>query len=487
MKTLLISLCFVFLSNAVVAKDEHLQIEKLAGQVLESRPDAMTLAQIKEIVANEQADVRISYENLLQAQKKIAVARAAYFPYGLGTVALLSYLNAWSPIILVELVTSLPSKWYNVQSEKNMRWAQSYSLKSLRENIKNQVAILYYQILKEEASLHLVNLEILLIEKLLRTTEERIALGLAQQEELSSLELRLLDMRDISLKFSGYLAEEKSAFNQMIAKTSTEAASIKLQPVGSFLTRDMVGMELDSMVETALNRSYEITAAQYMVNAAYKNQRSVGWSILSFSGIGFGYWSRVKVAGSKIDQARLNRDLVTSNIENDVHVFASKYSRAFGHFEHDAEMFNDTALFTRGELARFKSGDSSLDRLIETEVLYLRDFNEMVVSHYDSLIALDNLERVVLGSVKDPGVQMADVEVTLVNKMIGIKGNIDTRTVKKVTYTFDNEGVSERVSFSRGNGFSSRVIISESNEVISGNVKIEFNNGEIFKKQFRFE
>jgi len=487
MKTLLISLCFVFLSNAVVAKDEHLQIEKLAGQVLESRPDAMTLAQIKEIVANEQADVRMSYENLLQAQKKIAAARAAYFPYGLGTVALLAYLNAWSPVILVELVTSLPSKWYNVQSEKNMRWAQNYSYKSLRENIKNQVAILYYQILKEEASLHLVNLEIRLVEQLLRTTEERVAMGLAQQDELSSVELRLLDMRDIALKFAGYLAEEKSAFNQMIAKTSSEAETIKLQPVGTFLSRDAVGMELNSMVETALNRSYEITAAKYMVTAAYKNQRSVGWSILSFSGIGFGYWGRVKVAGSKIDQARLNRDLVTSNIENDVHVLASKYNRAFGHFEHDVEMFNDTALFTRAELARFNAGESSLDRLIETEVLYLRDYNEMVVSHYDSLIALDSLERVVLGSVKEPGVQMADVEVTLENSAIAIKGQLDTRTVKKVTYAFDNEGIRERVSFSRSTGFSSRVIISEMNDVISGSVKIEFNNGEIFKKQFRFE
>jgi hypothetical protein len=125
--------------------------------------------------------------------------------------------------------------------------------------------------------------------------------------------------------------------------------------------------------------------------------------------------------------------------------------------------------------------------LIETEVLYLRDYNEMVVSHYDSLIALDSLERVVLGSVKEPGVQMADVEVTLENSAIAIKGQLDTRTVKKVTYAFDNEGIRERVSFSRSTGFSSRVIISEMNDVISGSVKIEFNNGEIFKKQFRFE
>src|SRR5690606_18025466 len=139
--------------------------------------------------------------------------RAQYFPYGLGTVGILYYLNSFNPLILVELVTSLPSKIYNVQKEKNLRMATVYSNKALALNIRNQVENLYYTVLKEESSLQLAELELYLLETIYSSMEERVALGLESSLELRNLELRILDIRDIVLKFQAYLVEEKSAFN----------------------------------------------------------------------------------------------------------------------------------------------------------------------------------------------------------------------------------------------------------------------------------
>src|SRR5690606_10361066 len=103
-----------------------------------------------------------------------------------------------------------------------------------------------------------------------------------------------------------YLSAEKAAFNLLISQTPVEGAKVQLQPVGKFLDSNEYAIDAETLKMQALDRSPEIVAAKYMVTAAAKAKKSTGWSILSFSGIGFGYWGRIQVAGSKVEQARLN-------------------------------------------------------------------------------------------------------------------------------------------------------------------------------------
>lgn len=376
----------------------HVDIELAASQVFTKDGSEVSLDEVRAQVINDQLDVRISYERLLQAQKRIAEARAQYFPYGLGTVAALYFLNAWTPLILIELVTSLPSKIYQVQTEKNMRLAAKYDHIALRENVKNQIATLYYTILKEEAGLKLMRQEILLMEELMGVVDEQIALGLAQFEERQRIELRLLDLRDMALRFDGFLAEEKAAFNELIG-VGPEVA-LKLEPVRPFLTSETVRLTAAEVAARAVENSPEIVSAQYRIQAARRNRSSVKWSILSFSGIGFGHWSRVQVAGSKIEQAKLDKELVTSNISAGAQLALKKYQRQVGSYEKETIALDATTMFMRGQRATFDGGQSSLDRLIEVELLYLRDFSEWTIAHYDALIRLDDLARAYQGSLQ---------------------------------------------------------------------------------------
>jgi len=369
----------------------HGDVEIAASQIFTKDGSELSLEEVRSQVINDQLDVRISYERLLQAQKKIAEARAQYFPYGVGTVAALYFLNSWTPLILIELVTSLPSKIYQVQSEKNMRMAAKYDHIALRENVKNQIATLYYTILKEEAGLHLMRQEILLMEELMGVIDEQIELGLAQFEDRQRIELRLLDLRDISLRFSSFLAEEKAAFNELIG--NGPEADLKLEPVRPFLTSSTVQTPVADVTRVAVENSPEIVSAQYRIQAARRSRSSVKWSILSFSGIGFGHWSRVQVAGSKITEAKLNKELVTANIKAGAQLSYSKFQRQVGSYAKETIALEATSVYMRGERAMYDAGQSSLDRLIEVELLYLRDFSEWAIAHYDALIRLDDLAR----------------------------------------------------------------------------------------------
>jgi hypothetical protein len=468
------------------ASDLHLKLPETAYSILAPKANALTLKQVEDSVVNDQLDVQISYERLLQAQRKIGQARAQYFPYGLGTVATLYLMNIWNPILLVELVTSLPSKVYNVQSEKNMKMATLYSNEALEANIKNQIATLYYTILKEEGVLKISKMQLELLETLYIVTKEKVAVGLSTEQELRSLEMRLLDLRDICLKFAGYLSAEKAAFNLLVSQTPVEGSKVQLQPVAKFLDSAEFGIDAETLKLQALDRSPEIVAANYMVTAASKAKKSTAWSILSFNGIGFGYWGRIQVAGSKIDQARVNRDLVETTLANQTYVLNNTFRRTLDHFESEKTVFNDTAIFYESEFARFNAQDIALDRLLESEIIYLKDFAEMVTAHYDSLIKLNDLERAVLGSAKGTVTELEKINVVTAELDNG-KTSLSIKTdedVKSVQYVFDNTGWYPMTITNAATGFGIVLKVSDV-DVFTGHVNVTTKNGKIITKKFK--
>lgn len=397
--TFLLSLTLIIQSGFAFAEDIHLNIQEHANKVLVAPEGALTVDQVKEIVAGDHINVKIAYERLLQAQSSISVARAKYFPYGVGSVYTLSTAGSLSPLILVELITSLPSKWYTVKKEKNLKSAQKYNFLSLRENIKNQVASIYYNYLREKTYIDMTALQLTLTEKLLETAQIRVDIGLEDADKLSELKLRVLDLRDIYLKYSGYLNEEQAAINMMLNLTPEAGAGVKFAPVAPFLSGADYQMSVDEMLLGTVENSYEVKAANYMVKAAYNSKRSTQWSILSFSGLGFGYWARVQFSQSKIEEATVLRELTRENVVNQIYTKDTIFQNSLKFYESEQEIYSETKYFMEGNLDLFNSNDLELAELLESEILYLKDFSEMLAAHYDSLVNLDGLERAVLKSV----------------------------------------------------------------------------------------
>jgi outer membrane protein TolC len=493
MLRILLSTCLMLIiSSTGWANDIHLSLEKRANEVLMPKQSALSLEQVQQMVANDDIDAQIAYEKLLQAQRKIGEARAQFFPYGLGTVGAMYLLNIWNPILLVELVTSIPSKVFSVQSEKNMSMAEKYSLAALRENVKNQIAHLYYDILKEEAALKLTKIQISLHETLLTAFQEKAALGLSNEQDVKSVERRLLTLRDAYLKFSGYLAVEKSAFNMMMARNPSEAKSMELQPVTDFLdtTQDKM-MNVNGMISSAVAHSNEIMAADYMIAAASKNRKSIKWSILTFNGIGFGYWARVQVAGSQIREAQLNRQLIEENLVNQVYVAEKGFRSSLELLKSEQDLLADTEFYMNSEIARFKNDVIPVDELIETELIYLKDFNELLMAHYSSLIKLSDLDRVVMNETEtsDKRVEAA-VEVKMNNyKRNWYSLSLTTQKdshIKQVDYSFtDKMGLRPMTSYSSGNGFGVNLKLYTPDSV-EGTVTITYDNGSTATKTFKF-
>ena len=490
MKNLIILILTFTFSFQVLAKEYALQILEQTQSVLETRDNALSLEQAKELAVGDNIDVKIAYERLFQAQRKINLARAQFFPYGVGDVAVIYFTNAFSTLILIELATSIPMKWYNVKKEKHLRNAEAWSLKALTENIKNQTALLYYNILKEESMLRLTSYELKLMEELIAARAVEAQVGVYDANDLRDLRYRFLNLRDEYLKFEAYLAEEKAAMKMLLNLPYT--TDLVLQPVASFLNDTDFDLDVESLALMAQNRSYEVKSAEQVVQAAYDSKRSTQWSILSFSGIGFGYLANVRMEKSKVREAQYRLEATRENIYNNVYTRSGMFRNSVEFFLNEKIISDTTEKFMKGQLEVFNKGELAVSELIESELYYLRDFRDMLRAHYNAYVRLDDLERVVQGNVDE--LLYADARFSVLAEQSETMTYISlvdpdglSDEIESVTYVFENQNVNDIKSFRSRSNFSVRVSNRNLSFPIILKAQVIFRNGEIVTKKIKIK
>ncbi|MDO9182905.1 MAG: TolC family protein, partial [Bacteriovorax sp.] len=68
----------------------------------------------------------------------------------------------------------------------------------------------------------------------------------------------------------------------------------------------------------AVNNSKEISQFDYLISAASKQKKGVSVSWISWSGVGFDYFSRVRIASDEVTKIELNKKKAIYELENQV-------------------------------------------------------------------------------------------------------------------------------------------------------------------------
>jgi hypothetical protein len=477
------------------ASSVHLNVEQKASSILDQKQSGINLAKAKELAVGEGVNVRMAYQKVLQAQKEISVARAQFFPYGTGLIFNYNAYAVWNSLILVELITSLPTKYYNVRRNRNLSTAQNYQLAALKENLKNEIAKIYYGVLKQEAIIKLVELELKLLEKLYSTTDDRVALGLSNGNDLLKVEQRVLSLRDDLLKFKAYHVREKEAFNNILSRNPKQARSIKLQPVNTLLTGSEASLSTSEMINLAKVNSPEIKASKFMISAAFNQKRSTQWSLLSFSGIGFGYWGKVRVSKSRLNEMHLLSERTENSVVNNVYTKESEFKNSVNYLKSGQGILSETKAFMKSNVDLFKAGEIALDVLLESQILYVKDYRETVMANYSALASLDSLGRSALTdlNVKTP----VRVAAPVVNSKkavlsasqrgrrlkIWVKNPTNVR-ITKVVYDFDGNSLRDMTSTYSRKEFLVKIKRSRNAKTISGTYKVYFVDGTVQNNKF---
>jgi hypothetical protein len=458
-----------------------------AESIFDYREDAIDLGEFKKLVINENVEVAIAYERLFQAQQQIYQARAAYFPYGVGSITAMYFTSAFSYLILAELITSLPSKIFAVQKQKHLRTAQAFTVEVVKANIKNQTALIYYSFLKQEALLKLAKIELDLLKSNLEGKREEVEFGLATQTDVNNAELSYLVVKDAYLKYQSFFNTAKKSLNTLIGR-DFESKPIILQPVGEFVDYSNIGMDIDQMENVAINRSNELKAADWMIRASISNRRSVKWSILSFSGIGFGYGSRVRFSNSQVIESRLRKELIENNIQNSVYTSYTTLENFIGIFKENFALYQTTRNIAVGDIEEFDAGQNVLSKVIRSGRLLLGDLREMVRTHYDVLIKKDDLERLVLGTVESQVYKATSAELKVErnkrNITLEVMAMNELVDIESVKYSFDRNIFKEQVISNSGSNFRLSLRTRLNNTQVVGTAIVTMTNGEVIVKEF---
>ena len=265
--------------------------------------------------------------------------------------------------------------------------------------------------------------------------------------------------------------------------------TLELQPEASFLSAEDYDLNAESLALMAQQRSYEVKAAEQTVYAAYDSRRSAQWSILSFSGIGFGYLSNVRMERSRAREAELRLEAIRSTVYNNAYTRKSMLENSVDFFLAEKNISDTTETFVRAQLAEFSNGTLPVGELIESELYYLRDFRNMLRAHYNSLVRLDDLERIVLGNISTNELVSRD-DFSLTAEYVGSRihfkltdPNNRIGEVESATYSFLNQRQAPIKSFRKSENFSARVRARRINFPAQIEIKVVMHSGEVLKKR----
>lgn len=468
--------------------------------MLQANTSRKNLTEMKAVANDRNTDIDEAMENYIIAKKNVSVARAQFNPittgHLLGMAMGLNYL--WAPLA-IDAVLSIPTKIYGVSKSKYLAKSAEYNLYSARQEINNELAHLYYDILTHEVILKTIDLEMQIL-----TYQE------AQWKEKKYSADRLADQRKWILRlgmervdiYKMYLAE-LSAIRTLISTTNTTA--YELSQVATELDSSITnGLELDKLQNFALRNSNKYKSSINLHHASEANVKQVKWSVITFSGMSLSYRKKVKEAKNEERIADLRMQSVEKEVKTNVLLQVSKLDSNIEIFNNYNYVSNNSLAVFEDTLQSYDMGQISEDSVIETALGAIRDYRSKVVAHYIAWSSLDDLSNSanydfsVNPNFEDKSVQN-QVELNPLYKLDEDSFSVKMKqgenltvylsspkigTVSSVDYVFSDDLLGTKSSDNGKSNYAVYIIGKNAPETISGVANVTLDNGHEFKVNF---
>ncbi len=452
-------------------------------------------------VANERnTDIDEAMENYIIAKKNVNVARAQFNPittgHLLGIAMGVGYL--WAPLA-IDAVLSIPTKIYNVSKNKSLARSAEYNLYDARQQINNEIAHLYYDILTHEVILKTIDLEMQIL-----TYQE------AQWKEKKYTPVRLADLKKWILRlgmervdiYKMYTAE-LAAIRTMIS--TTDATNYELSQNPTLLSKTIIAdLDLERLQDFSLKNSNKYKSSIHMGHAADANVKQVKWSVITFSGLSFSYKRKVKEAKNEAKIAELRKQAVAKEVKTNVLLQVSKLDSNIDVFDNYNSVSNTSLDVFADTLQSFDMGQLSEDAVIETALGAIRDFRSKVVAHYNAWSSLDdfstsaNYDFSVKPNYEEKALQK-QMELNPLYRLQEDSFTVKSRTgenvalylsspkigtVSSVDYDFEDETLTSKFSDDGKSNYAVYLVGKTAPETINGVANVTLDNGHEFKVNF---
>lgn len=468
--------------------------------MLQASSARKNLTEMKAVANERNTDIDESFENYIIAKRNVSIARAAFNPittgHLLGVALGLNYL--WAPLA-IDAVLSIPTKIYNVSKNKSLARSAEYNLYDARQQINNEVAHLYYDILTHEVILKTIDLEMKILTyqeakwKENKYTADRLA---DQRKWILRLGMERVDI------YKMYTAE-LAAIRTLISTTNATEYELSQNPVE--LNKGITsGLELDKLQNFSLRNSNKYKSSIHMSHAAEANVKQVKWSVITFSGLSFNYKRRVKEAKNEQRIADLRQESVAKEVKTNVLLQVSKLDSNIDTFDNYNYVSNTSLQIFEDTYQSYDLGLVSEDAVIETALGAIRDFRSKVVAHYIAWSSLDdfstsaNYDFSVNPNFEDKSAKN-QIELNPLYRLEEDSFSVKSKTgenvavylsspkigtVSSVDYKFDDEMIGTKSSDNGKSNYAVYLVGKTAPETISGVANVTLDNGHEFKVNF---
>lgn len=388
-----------------------------------------SLSELQAKVTKNSAEIKIAYENYYQSRKQISLARATLLPHlDLMLIGVAQDLSS-SWLYLVPCVLPMPSDMFKYKGSKYLALAEKHTSKSVQLNIYSDLTNDYYDIKLQEELLISLQEEKEIYGSLLKQYEAKETLGFGMKAEIFKIKRQILLINQQIDVVKSIIISEKLVINIALdqdPKMEMELDDVDIESPSTVLIPETV----DEAIELAIKNSHELKANNYYdLNAKY-NVKSAKWSIISFTGIGFGYSARIGLEHSKRRVIKLLKIKMKNEISGQIGTSITELMYLNERIKNATDLFHAGLEDTDILQTLFESDNVALDELLKAKIAQVRYQRSLVTLKYERLKKINKINRL-LGYKTSEHDYPFNVETLILDSKIE-----KSSKSKKMYYTF---------------------------------------------------
>lgn len=272
--------------------------------------EVLSLQDLKEEVLSENLDIKVQYEKYYQAQRNTKNNLGTFLPN--LSPQMLFWNNSFG---LLYAVSPNPTSWFQYRASNEFALAEKYVSESIRLNILKDLTMTFVSIKhSQKMRASLIAQEPSLVaayEDALRLEE----IGVGSSNDTFIKARRLMQHRQEILLLDSAIKIQKEGLMHALNRNPEEQFTLGELPVDD---ENNLPVSVKEAIAMGVKNAPELIANTFMAEGARYMTRSAKWSFVSFSGIGFGYPSKVAIEHSRAKEIELKGQQIRNKIENQI-------------------------------------------------------------------------------------------------------------------------------------------------------------------------
>lgn len=286
-----------------------------SGQVMAGQQ--FSLATAKEQVINDNINVSIAYEQYVLVKGQAQAKTLQLLPT--LTVDMLIYDYQYA---ILRSVVPEPQRFFEAAASKDLREAARLNKVIVQKNLLADLETTFFLYQYHQEMLESFKKESLITNEIASRSQEAYDLGAIDFSEYYRAQRSVVSAKTQVVNGKQVVKTEEYALKLILQANNTESLDLeKINFYNETLDYPSSAVEASSI---AVSNAKELEQFDYLIEAANKQKKGTAVSWISWSGVGFDYFSRVSIAKSEVKKIGLNKKKSVYEIKNQV---AAQYSQ----------------------------------------------------------------------------------------------------------------------------------------------------------------